>query len=273
MLGGLYSTSTTLKAAPGVGEPSVGLAGSSSYELEKFERMLKREKIWDLAKEEKKQKELKILQQIADTIQRITWRNANITTHVLGVLKMTYRNLLLSVAALFVAASSAFAGDCVAPCTPVTPSCDATPAACAPVCAPVACKTITVPCIRPLATLKAAASCAVADVNCAAANIKARLAALKPCCTVAPCTPACVAPCAPAAPSCEAAPSCAPATCALPCVKFSCNIKPFQALKARFARPCIAAPACVAPCAPAAPSCEAAPAPACAPVAPCAPAC
>ena len=77
MLGGLYSTSTTLKAAPGVGEPSVGLAGSSSYELEKFERMLKREKIWDLAKEEKKQKELKILQQIADTIQRITWRNAN----------------------------------------------------------------------------------------------------------------------------------------------------------------------------------------------------
>ena len=263
--------------------------------------MLKREKIWDLAKEEKKQKELKILQQIADTIQRITWRNANITTHVLGVLKMTYRNLLLSVAALFVAASSAFAGDCVAPCTPVTPSCDATPAACAPVCAPVACKTITVPCIRPLATLKAAASCAVADVNCAAANIKARLAALKPCCTVAPCTPACVAPCAPAAPSCEAAPapcapaapsceaapapcapaapsceadpSCAPATCALPCVKFSCNIKPFQALKARFARPCIAAPACVAPCAPAAPSCEAAPAPACAPVAPCAPAC
>lgn len=59
MLGGLYSTSTTLKAAPGVGKPSVGLAGSSSYELEKFERMLKREKIWDLAKEEKKQKKAK----------------------------------------------------------------------------------------------------------------------------------------------------------------------------------------------------------------------
>ena len=287
MLGGLYSTSTTLKAAPGVGEPSVGLAGSSSYELEKFERMLKREKIWDLAKEEKKAKRAKGSFTDRRYHKRITWRNANLTTHVLGVLKMTYRNLLLSVAALFVAASSAFAGDCVAPCTPVTPSCDATPAACAPVCAPAACKTITVPCIRPLATLKAAASCAVADVNCAAANIKARLAALKPCCCIAPCAPACVAPCAPAAPtceaapapcapaapSCEAAPSCAPATCALPCVKFSCNIKPFQALKARFARPCLAAPACVAPCAPAAPSCEAAPAPACAPVAPCAPAC
>ena len=287
MLGGLYSTSTTLKAAPGVGEPSVGLAGSSSYELEKFERMLKREKIWDLAKEEKKAKRAKDSSTDRRYHKRITWRNANSTTHVLGVLKMTYRNLLLSVAALFVAASSAFAGDCVAPCTPVTPSCDATPAACAPVCAPAACKTISVPCIRPLATLKAAASCAVADVNCAAANIKARLAALKPCCCIAPCAPACVAPCAPAAPtceaapapcapaapSCEAAPSCAPATCALPCVKFSCNIKPFQALKARFARPCLAAPACVAPCAPAAPSCEAAPAPACAPVAPCTPAC
>ena len=203
---------------------------------------------------------------------------------------------ILSFFAAILVAVSAFGQDCVAPCAPAAPTCAPAPTcAAAPTCAP-----ICVPCINPLALVKDAACTAINEVGCCAANLKARLCALKPCvsfapcCAPAPCAPAACAPaaptcdpapaaCAPAAPTCDpapaacapAAPTCdpAPAACApvcapaIPCCKVSCTIKPFQRLKAAFARPCVAAPACVAPCAPA---CEA-PAPACAPVAPCEP--
>ena len=194
---------------------------------------------------------------------------------------------ILSFFAAILVAVSAFGQDCVAPCAPAAPTCAPAPTcAAAPTCAP-----ICVPCINPLALVKNAACTAVNEVGCCAANLKARLCALKPCVSFAPCAPAACGPapcapcapaaCAPAAPVCDpapaacapAAPGCdpAPAACAPAaptCCKVCCTIKPFQRLKAAFARPCIAAPACVAPCAPA---CEA-PAPACAPVAPCAPA-
>ena len=180
---------------------------------------------------------------------------------------------ILSFFAAILVAVSAFGQDCVAPCAPAAPTCAPAPTcAAAPTCAP-----ICVPCINPLALVKNAACTAVNEVGCCAANLKARLCALKPCVSFAPCAPAACGPapcapcapaaCAPAAPVCDPAPAaCAPA--APTCCKVCCTIKPFQRLKAAFARPCIAAPACVAPCAPA---CEA-PAPACAPVAPCAPA-
>ena len=175
---------------------------------------------------------------------------------------------ILSFFAAILVAVSAFGQDCVAPCAPAAPTCAPAPTcAAAPTCAP-----ICVPCINPLALVKDAACTAINEVGCCAANLKARLCALKPCVSFAPCcapAPCAPAACAPAAPTCDPAPAaCAPVCApAIPCCKVSCTIKPFQRLKAAFARPCVAAPACVAPCAPA---CEA-PAPACAPVAPCEP--
>ena len=84
---------------------------------------------------------------------------------------------ILSFFAAILVAVSAFGQDCVAPCAPAAPTCAPAPTcAAAPTCAP-----ICVPCINPLALVKNAACTAVNEVGCCAANLKARLCALKPC--------------------------------------------------------------------------------------------